>query len=487
MSVLSAIRSGTQSLQTYVVSGTVVESVGLSLEAEGLSAPVGALALLESGEQAEVVGFRDERAILMLLDESRGIKPGAKIHLLENSPCFRVGDSLLGRIVDPLGKPMDSKPVPSDLQDWPLFSKPPEALSRPPIRAALTTGVRAIDGLFTCGRGQRIGLFAGSGVGKSSLMGMITRYSDADIIVVCLVGERGREVREFIENDLGEEGMKRAVVVCATSDRPPLQRVRAAAAAHSTAEYFRAQGKHVVLLVDSVTRLALAQREIGLSTGEPPTTRGYPPSVFTMMPKLLERAGATDSGSITAFYTVLVEGDDTNEPVADTLRGILDGHIWLDRNLANKGHYPAIRIDDSISRLASSVCSDEHLDLARQVRQVVASYNQNEDLISIGAYQRGSNPEIDDAIGRMPAVREFLQQKQTEHVSLDETIQHLREAMKGKADGGKSRPLGLPQRRNVPKILQPGQQRVKRPVPGSPTPAAGGPVPNPASDNGAGA
>ncbi|MCC6574557.1 MAG: FliI/YscN family ATPase [Planctomycetes bacterium] len=419
------------------ISGSVAQVIGLTIEADDFCVPVGALARIHRRHgagslEAEVVGFNHDRAILMPLGEGRGIARGDSIELVHARARVGVGEGLLGRVLDALGNPLDGKPAPVATASRDVFGSPPAAMKRPPITQPLTTGVRAIDGLFTCGRGQRVGLFSGSGVGKSSLMGMLTRNTDADVIVVCLVGERGRELRDFLDNDLGEAGLKRACVVCATSDQPPLIRVRAAFTATAIAEHFRDQGKNVLLLLDSVTRLALAQREIGLSAGEPPTTRGYPPSVFAMLPRLLERAGANERGTITAFYTVLVEGDDVNEPIADTVRGILDGHIWLSRDLANRGHFPAIRIDDSISRLMSSVTGEDHRALAARLRRMHATYRQSEDLINIGAYQRGSSADIDEAIAKMPAIRDFLQQKKDEKSTLPTTVQALTKSL---ADG----------------------------------------------------
>ena len=455
------------------VAGTVSQVVGLTIEADDFAVPVGALARIRLRHsrrdvEAEVVGFHHDHALLMPLGEARGISRGDPIELVHARAQIGVGDALLGRVLDALGNPLDGKPAPRTQAMAEVFASPPDAMKRPPIRQALTTGVRAMDGLFTCGRGQRVGLFAGSGVGKSSLLGMITRNTDADVIVLALVGERGRELRDFIENDLGEEGLRRAVVLCATSDQPPLLRVRAAFAAHAVAEYFRDRGRNVVLLLDSVTRLALAQREIGLSAGEPPTTKGYPPSVFTMMPRLMERAGTNERGSITAFYTVLVEGDDTNEPIADTVRGILDGHIWLDRNLANRGHFPAIRIDDSISRLMSAVAEKEHKELAARLRRVYTTYRQSEDLINIGAYQRGSNPEIDEAIALMPQIEAFLLQGLGEHVDMAATRQALGKALNA-AGGAPLGPAAGP-RRPLP-AAKPAAQRVRKPAAPGPAPA----------------
>jgi flagellum-specific ATP synthase len=416
------------------VEGQVADVVGLTIECEDFAAPVGAqceIACRHSGEpvEAEVVGFRGNRSILMPYGEMRGFSRGDRVTLLQARQSVAVGPELLGRVINARGEPVDGKPAPNCASNWPIYHTAPDAFQRPVITKAITTGVKTVDGMFTCGRGQRMGIFAGSGIGKSTLLGMITRNTDADIVVLGLVGERGRELKEFIEKDLGEEGLRRAIVICETSDRPPLLRVKAAFTATAVAEYFRAQGKNVMLLMDSLTRMAMAQREIGLSAGEPPTTKGYPPSVFNMMPRLLERSGATPEGSITAFYTVLVEGDDVNEPIADTVRGILDGHIWLKRDLANRGHYPAISIGDSISRLMSSIASREHKDAAQRLRELYAVYAEAEDLINIGAYKPGSNPKIDESLALMPGINGFLRQQTHDVFTLPQTVAALREAV----------------------------------------------------------
>jgi flagellum-specific ATP synthase len=333
----------------------------------------------------------------------------------------------LGRVLNAEGKPVDGLPLPV-LEDRILFdNSPPLASSRPRIDAILATGVRAIDGMLTCGRGQRLGIFAGSGVGKSVTLGMIARYTDADIIVIGLIGERGRELNDFIERDLGSDGLKKSVVVVATSNEPALMRVRAPMTAMAIAEYFRDQGKNVLVMMDSLTRFAMAQREIGLAAGEPPTTKGYPPSVFAMLPKLVERAGRSVTGTITAFFTVLVEGDDHNDPIGDTVRGLLDGHIWLSRKLSTRGHYPAIDPIESISRLMPDICDPDHLKAARLMRKLLGVYLDNEDLISIGAYRTGSNPEIDYAIKMKPIIDLFLQQNVADQAKLDETVHRIKE------------------------------------------------------------
>jgi flagellum-specific ATP synthase len=322
-----------------------------------------------------------------------------------------VGDQLLGRVIDAHGNAIDGRPQPSLSQRTAFHRQAPHPCTRPRIDAPLSTGIRAIDGMMTCGRGQRVGIFAGSGVGKSVSLGMMARYTDADVIVIALIGERGREVNEFIERDLGPEGRKKSVVVVATSNEPALVRVHAASTATAIAEHFRDQGKDVLLLVDSLTRFALAQREIGLAAGEPPTTRGYPPSVFALLPKLVERAGRTPEGSITAFYTVLVEGDDPNEPVADAVRGLLDGHIWLSRKIASKNHYPAIDVLESLSRLMPEVASDEHRQAATLLRELMAAHRDHEDLISIGAYRKGANPAVDLAVEMQQEINAMLRQR----------------------------------------------------------------------------
>jgi flagellum-specific ATP synthase len=441
MSTFAAAIQRVQARGVESVRGTVTQSVGLAIEADGLAAPVGACARITTRDsrpvEAEVVGFRHGRSLLMPLEDARGVSGGDRVELVQFRAAVPAGESLLGRVLDALGRPMDGLPPPANTVQRPVFADTPDPMSRTPIHERMDTGVRAIDAMFTCGRGQRVGLFAGSGVGKSSLLGMITRFARADAIVLCLVGERGRELRDFLEHSLGEEGRRRAAVICATSDQPPLLRVRAAFAAHAVAEELRDRGRHVLLLMDSVTRLALAQREIGLAAGEPPTTRGFTPSVFAMLPQLMERAGTAENGSITAFYTVLVEGDDTNEPIADTVRGILDGHIWLDRDLANRGHFPAVRIDDSISRLMDAVATPEHLELARRLRRLHTTYRRSEDLIRIGAYQQGSSAELDQAIKLMPAIEDFLRQDTQTPADFGETVEALRKLM---SDGKSRRP-----------------------------------------------
>lgn len=393
--------------------GLVSRIIGLMVEASGPRVSVGEYChiVTRSGLEipAEVVGFRNSTTLLLPLAELEGIAPGDLVIPQERKLEVNVGPGLLGRILDGLGRPLDGLPLEISTS-YPLLSQPPNALMRPRIRESLSVGVRAIDGLLTIGRGQRMGIFAGSGVGKSTLLGMMARNTSASVNVIALVGERGRELREFIEKDLGEEGLARSVIVVATSDQPALVRLKAAFTATAVAEYFRDQGRHVLLMMDSVTRFAMSQREVGLTAGEPPATRGYPPSVFALLPKLLERSGMSEKGSITGIYTVLVDGDDHNEPVADAVRGILDGHIVLTRELAMQNHYPAIDVLQSVSRVMTDVISPEHKKLAGQLREHLAVYQDAKDLIDIGAYVSGSNPRIDAALKYIDGIRRFLRQ-----------------------------------------------------------------------------
>ena len=396
------------------LTGSVVQTVGLTAAVADFPAPVGALVAIEkqSGEtvEAEVVGFRDKHTLVMPHSSLEGVRRGSPVTLIRTTRTLSVGEALLGRVIDARGRCIDGRPQPLLTSRRALKSEPISATLRPRIDEPLATGVRAIDGLLTCGRGQRLGIFAGSGVGKSVLMGMMGRYTDADVSVIALIGERGREVNEFIERELGAEGIARSVIVVATSDDPALLRIQAAYAATTIAEYFRDAGKDVLLIMDSITRFALAQREIGLSAGEPPTTRGFPPSVFNLLPKLVERAGRTPRGSITAFYSVLVEGDDENEPVADTMRGLLDGHVWLSRRLAERGHFPAIDVLRSISRLMNDVTPHEHRLAAQMLRKMLAVLHENDDLLAIGAYRRGSNRELDVAVAMKNEIHTLLRQ-----------------------------------------------------------------------------
>jgi FliI/YscN family ATPase len=396
------------------LSGTVARTVGMTVAAAGFPAPVGALAEIqrETGGplMAEVIGFRDELTLLYPFSESNGVRHGNRVRLARTTRWLRVGPEMLGRVFDAQGNAVDGKPQPV-LHDRTSFNRrPPHPCTRPRIREPLSTGVRSIDGLITCGKGQRMGIFAGSGVGKSVILGMMARYTAADVNVIALIGERGREVNEFIERDLGPAGLAKSVVIVATSNEPPLLRTQAGATAMAVAEYFRDRGKDVLLLMDSLTRFALAQREIGLAAGEPPATRGYPPSVFAVLPKFVERAGRSPQGSITAFFAVLVEADDPNEPISDAVRGLLDGHTWLSRRLASKNHYPAVDVLESLSRLMTEVADEEHLQAAMAVRELLAAYREHEDLISIGAYRRGSNKLVDAAVEMQDELNRFLRQ-----------------------------------------------------------------------------
>jgi len=375
--------------------------------------------------QAEVVGFRDNRALLMPLGEMGNISYGNEVIATGRSLRVPVGRALLGRVLDGLGRPLDGRGPIEPEAEAPVAQSPPHPLRRSRITRPLSFGVRAVDGLLTCGRGQRIGIFSGSGVGKSTLLAMIARHSDADVNVIALIGERGREVLDFIEKDLGEEGMRRSVVVVATSDQPAILRIKGAQVATSIAEHFRDQGLDVMLTMDSVTRFAWAQRELGLAVGEPPTTRGYTPSVFAVLPKLLERSGTSPHGSITGLYTILVEGDDMNEPVADVVRSILDGHIVLSRDLAARGHYPAIDVLQSVSRLMPDVADEPHRRAAERMRELLSVYRSAEDLINIGAYTAGTNAKIDEACAAMDDIRAFLKQDLNESSSRDQTHQRL--------------------------------------------------------------
>ena len=412
--------------------GKVVNVVGLTIESLGPDASLNDLCKItldEEGDKyvlAEVVGFRDNRTLLMPCDNTEGIGFGCIVENLGYPLSVSVGDEMLGQCLDGLGRPTNGTTIKTAIS-YPVEAMPPDPMDRIIIDTPLPLGVKAVDGIMTIGKGQRIGIFAGSGVGKSTLLGMFARNTKADINVIALIGERGREAREFTERDMGEEGMKRSIVVVATSDKPALMRKKAALTATAIAEYFRDQGKDVLLMMDSLTRFSMAQREIGLASGEPPVTRGYPPSVYAEMPKLLERAGNSDKGSITGLYTVLVDGDDFNEPITDTARGILDGHIMLNRRLAHKNHYPAIDILQSISRCMSQIASKEHKALAGKLKNVLATYNEAEDLINIGAYKSGANPSIDYAIEKIDAVNGYLCQGTDEKFSFDDELKLLEE------------------------------------------------------------
>lgn len=411
--------------------GKVVQIVGLVIECNGPNVSMGELCYVHSHFEdveplpAEVVGFREGYVLLMPLGETKGIGPGCQVVSAQKVLQVKVGPELLGRVIDGLGNPIDGKGPILCQKEYPIQADPPAPLERPVIKDSLYVGVRAIDGLITMGQGQRIGIMAGSGVGKSTLLSMIARNTEADISVIALVGERGREVKEFIERDLGEEGLKRSVVVVATSDKPALIRIKGALTATAIAEYFRDRGRKVVLMMDSVTRFAMAQREVGLTVGEPPATRGYTPSVFALLPRLLERAGTSAKGSITGIYTVLVDGDDMNEPIADAVRSILDGHIVLSRNIAAQNHFPAIDVLASVSRVMSAVVPKEHMEANRKLRALMAVYKEAEDLIHIGAYVKGSSPKIDEAVQKIDAINDFLCQGVFEVQSFEETIQRL--------------------------------------------------------------
>ena len=422
----------------FGLTGRVTRIVGLTVEARGFPAPMGALCRIHCGKghdlDAEVVGFRGQDSLLLAYDRLEGVRPGNTVTLIQSSQSVRVGEQLLGRVLDANGRPIDGKPAAALPHRVLLMADPPPPLQRPRIDSPLGTGIRAIDGFLTCGLGQRLGIFSGSGVGKSTLLGQMAKSSTADVNVVILVGERGREVREFLERDLGAEGLKKSVVIVATSDEPALLRLRSAYVGTAIAEYFRDRGNNVLLMMDSVTRFVLAQREIGLAAGEPPATRGFPPSAFAILPRLLERSGRNHLGSITGFYSVLVEADDTNEPISDTVRSILDGHIILSRELAHRAHWPAIDVLRSISRSMTDVVTDEHLAAAQSLRQSIAAYGKSEDLINIGAYQSGSDREVDVAIRLQDPLKGFLQQDARTTVDFDEAVAGLLKVEQFKRD-----------------------------------------------------
>lgn len=429
-----------QTLQTSTplrMDGKVSNVVGLVIEASLPGATMGELCQIhtQSGAiiRAESVGFRGEKVLLMPLDQTVGIAPGSRVERSPKPLTVGVGPELLGRVIDGLGNPIDGKgPILSEKRQ-PVYNDPPNPLERQRITKILPTGIRSIDGLVTIGRGQRVGIFAGSGVGKSVLLGMVSRYTEAAVNVIALIGERGREVREFIERDLGPEGLSRSVVIVATSDQAAMVRVKGALIATAVAEYFRDQGHDVMLLMDSLSRVAMAQREIGLAVGEPPTTKGYTPSVFAFLPRLLERAGTASAGSITGLYTVLVEGDDMDEPISDASRAILDGHIVLSRRLATRGHYPAVDVNESISRLLTEIADDEHLTQTKAVLEMLADYRDSEDMINIGAYVPGSNANVDRAIEKIESIREFLRQDMLDSAPFEDTMTKLRMVLEGEA------------------------------------------------------
>jgi len=420
-----------EQLDTFKRYGKIHRVVGLMIESKGPEASVGEVCVIHSSPKkgdrilAEVVGFHNENVLLMPYAEITHISPGCLVEATGNPLQVKVGRGLIGQVIDSLGHSLYEEHLPKGLTPYPTEQSPPNPLARPRIQEPIQVGVRSIDTLLTTGKGQRVGIFAGSGVGKSTLMGMIARNSGADINVIALIGERGREVREFIEKDLGEEGLKKSVVVVVTSDQPALMRIKGAYTATAISEYFRDLGYDVNLMMDSVTRVAMAQREVGLAIGEPPTTKGYTPSVFAILPKLLERTGTNQSGTITAFYTVLVDGDDLNEPIADTVRGILDGHFVLERRLAEQGQFPAINVLKSISRVMNQITTEAHQEAAEQFRSLLATYEENQELIQIGAYKKGTSREVDEAIQYYPDILSFLKQGVHDEVHQEEAIEQL--------------------------------------------------------------
>lgn len=429
------VREKLGSTQLYGFKGTVSKLLGLTVEVKLPGLKIGDLCYIETYDgrkkPAEVVAFKGEAAQLLLLYDGEGIGQGSLVTTTGRPIIIPVGEFLLGRLINPMGEPIDDRPLDTTGAVWrPIEGPPPGPFERPIITEQFSTGVRAIDSCMTMGCGQRMGLFAGSGVGKSTLLGMIARNSDADVNVMALIGERGREVKEFVEDSLGEEGMKKSVLVCSTGDQPPLIRQKALLTATAVCEYFRDQGKKVFLMTDTITRCAMAGREVGLSIGEPPTMKGYPPSIFSWLQKALERAGNSPKGSITALYTVLMEGDDISDPIVDTVRGIVDGHIFLSRKVAESNHYPAIDVLGSISRLMSAIATPEHKDAAAKMRKILAMYRENKDLIDVGMYQPGSNPKLDIAIEMMPQVNAFLQQRTADSVNMDNTIHSVIEMMR---------------------------------------------------------
>lgn len=429
---LARYRKAITHMNPLAISGRVVQVVGLTVETMGLNCQIGEICDIQTGNKgesllAEVIGFRNKHMLLMPLGSMEGIQPDSTVRSVSRAFKAPIGNSLIGRVLNGLGEPIDGK-GPLEMIEWASTNQsPPHPLQRSAIDAPLVTGVRVIDGMLTCGKGQRMGIFAGSGVGKSTLLGSIARNSQSDIAVIALIGERGREVREFLERDLGAEGLARSVIVVSTSDQPALVRLKAANVAMTIAEFFRDEGMDVMFMMDSVTRYAMAQREIGLSIGEPPASKGYTPSVFAILPRLLERAGRGERGSITGFFTVLVEGDDFNEPICDAVRGILDGHIILSRALAARNHYPAIDVLNSVSRVMPALISREHLALAAYARKNLAVFEKVRDLVNIGAYVKGSDPEIDTALLIMPVLLAFLQQDREEVTPFEKTVQYMNE------------------------------------------------------------
>ncbi len=426
----SRVKQVINSTPLYQYKGSVSKLLGLTVEVKLPGLKIGDLCYIETqqGEKkpAEVVAFKGDAAQLLLLYDGAGIGQGSLVQSMGKPLMIPIGDFLLGRLINPMGEPIDGRPLDTMGAKWiPIEGQPPDAFERPIIKTMFSTGVRAIDSCLTLGAGQRMGLFAGSGVGKSTMLGMIARNSDADVNVMALIGERGREVKEFIENSLGPEGMKKSVLVCSTGDQPPLIRQKCLLSATAICEHFRDQGKKVFLMTDTITRCAMAGREVGLSIGEPPTMKGYPPSIFSWLQKALERTGNSKKGSITALYTVLMEGDDVNDPVVDTVRGIVDGHIFLSRKVAEMNHYPAIDVLGSISRLFTEITTREQQDAAAKMRKILALYRENKDLIDVGMYQPGTNPRLDTAIEMTPKINAFLQQRTADSVNMDTTINTL--------------------------------------------------------------
>jgi flagellum-specific ATP synthase len=421
-------------IETCRWTGTVTELVGLLVESNGPAAAIGDFCEINTRDgrviRTQVIGFREGRVLSMPLEETDGLHLGDPITARKGDARMEVGPQLLGRVIDGFGKPLDGLGPVGATEAYDLYASPPGPLDREPIGQPLITGIRAIDSLLTCGKGQRIGIFGGSGVGKSTLLGAMSRYSSADVSVIALIGERNREVRDFIEHELGPDGLKRSILIVATSDRPAPLRIRAAFVALAVAEFFRDQGKDVLLVMDSVTRLAMAQREIGLAAGEPPSQKGYTPSVFNLLPRIFERAGRFRKGSITGFFTVLVEGDDFNEPICDAVRAILDGHIVLSRELGAAGHYPAIDVLQSVSRLAPRLYTAEQRDAAMKIREAMATHQRSEDLINLGAYASGANPKLDAAIRLRPRLLDFLKQDAAQHAPFEQTMSQMRELAK---------------------------------------------------------
>ena len=428
-SKFSSILNSIDVIDTVSTEGRISQIIGLVIEATGLEGSLGELCLIRTKDnrtiQAEIVGFKGNKILMMPFEEIMGISPGSPVSVNPQPMNIPVGNQLLGRILDGMGNPIDGKGPITGTQFQPVYNVPPDPLDRKRITEIISTGVRSIDGFLTLGKGQRIGIFSGSGIGKSVLLGMISRFTSAEVNVIALIGERGREVREFIERDLGPEGLKRSVVIVATSDQSAMVRIKGSLIATAIAEYFRDEGKNVMFMMDSLTRVAMAQREIGLAIGEPPTTKGFTPSVFSFLPKLLERTGAGKKGSITGLYAVLVEGDDMDDPIGDTARSILDGHIILSRKLSTKGHYPAVDVLDSVSRLFPDIADENHIKCTRELIELLSEYREAEDMISIGAYSAGSNPKVDRALQFKSKIDEFLRQDTNEPSQFDETLNSL--------------------------------------------------------------